>query len=135
MRNFRSFTLKSLAKLPPMTISAVVVVVVLWLTLSPKPLPDNDINWFHGIDKLAHALMFGFLTWIGSLETYQHFSSTRRNPNKIALWWCVASSGLGIAVELAQAAMNVGRSAEIGDMIADALGAIAASFIARRWMR
>ena len=43
--------------MPQFLVSGTVVAAVLYLTLAPKPLPDNDINWFKHTDKIVHAVM------------------------------------------------------------------------------
>lgn len=45
----------------PFIFSAIVLTAILWLTLSPDPLPDNDLPLFEGMDKIVHACMFGGL--------------------------------------------------------------------------
>lgn len=118
-----------LAKLPAMTVTAVTFAVILWLTLSPHPLPDNDINWFTGVDKVCHAIMFGFFAWIGASETLVHFPGMRSNRRAVVWVWAGVSAFIGVAVEFLQASMGLGRTAEYGDMLADAAGALLAALI------
>lgn len=58
-------TKQLIKRLPPFTLTAIVTAAVLYLTLVPKPLPDNDIEWFEGADKVVHAIMMLGIT--GSL--------------------------------------------------------------------
>ncbi len=48
---------KFLNSLPVGLASVVVIAAVLYLTLYPDPLPDNDVQLFPGADKVIHALM------------------------------------------------------------------------------
>ncbi len=48
--------------------TAVVVLAILWLTLAPKPLPDSDVHWFEGADKVVHGCMFGGLFFVMGLD-------------------------------------------------------------------
>lgn len=100
--------------------------VVLWLTLSPDPLPDSDMSWPEGTDKVVHGLMF--------LGVYLSvcFDITRRQcgktPGRIAgsrtrinlAGWVML---LGAVIEIVQPLS--GRACDISDFIADAVGALA----------
>lgn len=63
----KKFTRKIL-RLPPWLLTTLTVLAILWLTLAPHPLPDNDIPTFEGIDKVVHACMFGGLYFMICLD-------------------------------------------------------------------
>ncbi|MFG6424555.1 MAG: hypothetical protein K1V71_09135 [Paramuribaculum sp.] len=96
--------------------------MLLWLTLSPDPLPDNKVQLWEGADKMAHALMFGGLTAIFMSDTF------RRRPLNILILLVIFAVGIasGAAIEMLQRAMGLGRQAERADFYADALGVVAA---------
>lgn len=103
--------------------TAIVLIAVLWLTLSPNPLPDSDVELFAGADKLVHALMMGGLSAVLIIDF------RRRRPRHghvvsaaevVVLVICVT---LFAAIdEWAQGAMGLGRTADIIDFFADVIG-------------
>jgi len=101
--------------------------IILWLSLDPAP-PQPDVALF-AWDKFQHATAYGLLAllWGNFLVTYP---SCRR--------WCwpmafAGAVGFGALVEVAQGVLTVARSAEFGDLVADAVGAGAVSLAAAAW--
>ena len=85
------------------------LVAVSWLALTPKPPPRIDLGW----DKLNHMAAFIALAFAASLG-WPHSWRPR------ALWLC-ALLAYGGLIELLQRHVP-GRSAEWGDLLADAVG-------------
>jgi VanZ family protein len=86
---------------------AAAVAVVLWATLAPsRDLPSVNL-W----DKAEHALAFFGLTFLG-VWAMPHWR----------LRVAAAVLLLGIAIEIAQATMPLGRDGDIRDAVADSLG-------------
>lgn len=115
---------KELSCLPRGIFTIITLLIILWLTLAPKPLGDEPPPLFPGADKLAHGLMFGFFTAMMSLDLQ------RKTGWKYERWSTVMliatiSTLTGVAIEFIQASMGLGRSFEYADMIADAAGAYA----------
>ena len=113
---------KHAERFPAWIFTILVVAVVLWLTLAPHPLGEEQIPLFPGADKLAHALMFGLLTVVAL------FDWSRKRAWRDATWpgamlAAFLSAAFGVGVEYLQRAMQLGRGFETGDMIADAAGA------------
>lgn len=119
--------------------SAVTLTTVLWLTLAPQPLPDIDIPAIKGLDKLVHAVMMGGLT--GALMFDRRRCgrwSLRKNdaghqrlltPGVIvAICLCVAA--FSVIDEWVQGALDMGRAADIYDLVADFVGIIVAALTA-----
>ncbi len=112
--------IKPLQRLPRWLLTTLTVSAVLYLTLAPKPLPDNDIHFWEHTDKLVHALMmFG---------VYTALALDLRRPLTPRLRWLLfaAVALFGAAIELAQQSMHLGRTASIPDLAADLAGAAAA---------
>jgi VanZ family protein len=66
-------------------------------------------------DKLSHGLaFFGLTAWFAALVERRHYAFV-----------AIAMLGLGIAIELLQDWMSLGRTAEAADVYADALGVLA----------
>lgn len=107
----------------------IVAAAIAWLTLAPHPLPDNNIEWFAGADKMVHFIMFA--TLMGTVVFGLHWScpstvsktnreNRRTNAKLLAGGLCVTL--FAALDEWAQGAMQMGRSAEFKDFIADLAG-------------
>ncbi|MDE5744046.1 MAG: GNAT family N-acetyltransferase [Paramuribaculum sp.] len=116
-----------LRKSPPYIFTLVVLLSICWLTLMPKPLPDNNIQLFPGADKVAHFIIFG--AFAGALFIDIMRAGTKRHAGICAIIAAFTSSCFGIAVEFLQMAMDMGRSAEFADVVADTLGAVSSALI------
>lgn len=110
---------------PPYIFSLVILLAICWLTLVPKPLPTTDIHLFPGADKVAHFIMFGAFS--GGLFIDMMRSGKKRKAYLCAVIGAIISIALGISVEFLQNVMELGRSSETGDIVADSLGAITVS--------
>lgn len=117
-----------LQELPPWLLTGITLIAILWLTLSPRPFGSMHTPFFPGADKLAHAVMFGFLVVMMALDRARKKEFHRLSP--LFLICCALfSSGLGIAIEYLQEYLNTGREFEYLDMVADSCGAFSAAFI------
>jgi VanZ family protein len=96
--------------------SVALVGVIVYTSLAPSlALPTPD-----GFDKVEHfTAYFGLALWFTGLY-----------PR--ARYWQVVTGllALGLAVEIAQGAMRLGRSAEVLDMAANAAGVVAGLLLA-----
>ncbi len=96
---------------------AILVVAVAWLALAPAPPDALSTGW----DKLNHASAFTALC-VAALFAFPH---SRAN----VLWVAVALLAFGGAIEIAQS-FTPTRSAEWGDLLADAVGIALGALIA-----
>jgi VanZ family protein len=87
----------------------VLIAVVSYLALSPKPPPGVDLGW----DKLNHALAFTTLAFAASLG--------QPGPLRTRLVWLAGLLAFGGLIEILQLFVP-GRSAEWADLLADAVG-------------
>lgn len=122
---------KWLRRLPPWLFTAVVTAAVLWLTLAPEPLGEDNIPPLPGIDKFAHFMMFGGL----SVAVCTDWWLRHRLTLTAMLVAAVAVSLFGGGIELVQDGMGVGRGAEWVDWIADVCGAFFWGWITRAFYR
>ena len=104
--------------------SAMTVGVVLWLTLWPDPLPDNDVKWWEGTDKVVHGLMFlgVYLSVCFDLcrrEVKKGQGIVNRLTRVNLCGWIML---LGAVIELMQPLS--GRTCDLSDFIADAVGVV-----------
>ncbi len=120
-----------LAKLPIGLASGVVLAAVLYLTLYPDPLPDNDMHLFPGVDKVVHALM---MLGISGCVAFDYMRSRfgigeKTPPKSFLLCLLLATILFGGVIELLQSLMDLGRSEDMLDFIADSVGALVAFII------
>lgn len=112
-----------LSKVPRWWGTAIIYAAILWLTLSPHPLPDTPEEWlFPGADKVCHGLMFAALCAMLMLDLMR---GGKRSVLTDALLSASVGVATGILTEVMQMTMALGRSLEPGDMIADGVGAMA----------
>jgi len=112
--------------------TALVVLCILYLTLVPRPLPDNDID-IPGLDKVVHAVMFGGLAFVAVIDLARKRNRCYRRPTSRRLMLVSLSVALfGGAVEIAQEAMDMGRGGDIYDFLADVAGIVAGIFLSRK---
>lgn len=117
--------------IPPFSATLFVLIAILYLTLVPHPLPEEDMPSFPGADKVVHAVMFGGLALVALFDL--RLSMRRRLGLGVCIVVTVLSTVLGGCIELLQQAMSMGRGADWLDFLADAVGALAALILWRRW--
>lgn len=113
-------------------LTIIVTAAILWLTLAPHPVGDNEIELFPGADKIIHAIMMGGLAFTALFDFARN--GTWRNIRKITpaiaitvAFTCIIFSCID---EWGQGVMNLGRSSDPFDLIADIAGIILAATIA-----
>lgn len=110
-----------LLKIPRWTVTTVCLALIFYLTLVPKPLPDNDIQFWEHTDKIVHGIMFGGLYACAAIDIWR----LRRHPSlreSLSLALCVTA--LGGAIELLQQGMALGRGGSAADFVADICGTL-----------
>lgn len=106
--------------------------VILWITLAPDPVGDTNLELFPGSDKLIHAIMMGGLASALMFDWRRNSGNRRRAlTTKVLVVIFVATVLFSMLDELAQGAMNIGRSADPWDFVADVAGIIIAILTAR----
>ena len=112
--------------------SLIMLAVVAYLSLAPDPVPVDDFELFPGADKLAHVLLYFWAACVFILD-YAKW----RLPHHVKLENLLAFTAftivLGAVMETGQLVMRLGRSFELWDMLADALGAIGAFVFIKYW--
>lgn len=99
--------------------SSVILAAILWLTLAPHPVPDTGIHLFEGADKLVHGIMFFCLTLAVLYDIADY--SNRLSWLKVTLA-AVCVMAFGAFDEWAQETMNLGRTMDSLDFLADCIG-------------
>lgn len=113
--------------IPAWTLTAVTLGAILWLTLAPHPLGGSHNPWFEGEDKVVHAIMFGALTFAIFID--RTHGGLRRVTPGFAFITFLVSTGFGVAIEFLQRAMDMGRSFDPMDMLADGAGALIVAIV------
>ena len=101
------------------------IVLAIFMASSSKDLAAPSIDFSY--DKLAHLLVFGLLA-----------TAVLRIPRIFNLGWrgvfiAIALISLYGALDEYRHSFTAGRSVELGDWIADTLGAIIASIVYYKW--
>ncbi len=123
-------TKQLIKRLPTFTLTAIVTAAVLYLTLVPKPLPDNDIEWFEGADKVVHAIMMLGITGSLGLDYMRRYGKRElQAPALLIIVFVLATGVFGGLIEVIQGWMDLGRGEDIQDFIADCVGALAGGFL------
>ncbi len=108
-------------------------VLILFLLLTPtKTIISNDS--LLQFDKLVHLLLFGIHTIIcfWGLQKYFTLKLIKFPPILAAITYAVA---FGWLIEFLQGFMNIGRSFEAMDGVADTIGAVLAGLLALLFSR
>ncbi|MBO4944856.1 MAG: VanZ family protein [Muribaculaceae bacterium] len=99
------------------------ILLILWFTIAPDPVPEDTPELWPGADKCVHLLIMGFVTavWL-----------TDRFRRRTFSWWpsvliTFAVIAMAALIEVVQGAMGLGRSCDINDWIAGSVGAVAAA--------
>lgn len=115
-----------LMKQPPWIYSILTAALIIYLTLTPHPLPDNDIPVFVGDDLVVHAIMFGSLYIAIVFDYYRNY---QRLPHRIEWLMGAAAVVAGALVEVLQALFIDARSGDVYDFIADIAGVVIAALL------
>jgi glycopeptide antibiotics resistance protein len=99
--------------------------VIIYGTLFPAEMIVKSELW--SFDKIIHMVGFGGLTGL----IWLHMKRTGSTGRALDIWALIWGIGAGALIEILQYLMPVNRSAEWGDLLADAAGSILAVLILR----
>lgn len=99
--------------------------VIIYGTLFPAEMIVKSELW--SFDKVIHMIGFGGLTGL----IWLHLKRIGSTGWPLDIWALVWGIGAGALIELLQYLMPVNRSAEWGDLMADAVGSMLAVLILR----
>ena len=69
-------TFPKLGFIPGYQPTVIVIALILFLTLLPRPLGEEDFQLFEGADKVVHFIMFGGLTGTFMYDRLMHLGRT-----------------------------------------------------------
>lgn len=99
---------------------------VLYITLWPDPVGSDDLPLIPGLDKIIHAVMMGGLTSAILFDYRRNAGRPRRINRRFIILTALLMTVFSVADEWAQEAMNVGRSGDPLDFMADCAGILLA---------
>jgi VanZ family protein len=99
--------------------------VIIYGTLFPAEMIVKSELW--SFDKIIHMIGFGGLTAL----IWLHLKRIGSTGRPLDIWTLVWGIGAGALIEILQYLMPLNRSAEWGDLFADAAGSILAVLILR----
>lgn len=108
--------------------------IILVLTLMPaKVLPESEVlNHIPQFDKLVHAFFFLLFVILWSAALYLHRGQMY---HKRVVYFIIAGILLGIAIEFLQKDIPfIHRDFEVGDMVADAIGALIGGYLSQHYL-
>ncbi len=109
--------------LPPYITTLIILIAVCYLSLASDPIPEQKIFfYFPGSDKVIHFVMYASLTAAFCFDYYRRHSHNNKERTVLALA-LITSIILGGVIEVLQHIMHMGRSGDLSDLAADALGA------------
>jgi glycopeptide antibiotics resistance protein len=93
--------------------------VILWLSLYPFEVDAHGIKLFSNADKIIHLCMHGVMSFLLAWNI-----QPEKWTSKKALVLIFATILYGIVIEVTQELMNLGRSFDYFDIMANSLGVL-----------
>ena len=116
--------MKRLLFIPGYQLTLIVIVMILYLTLLPQPLGEEEFPLFEDADKVVHFIMFGGLT---GTFIFDRWRISKPLTPTAAIIVALCSAAFGALIEWLQYAMALGRAGnDVWDALANTLGAFTA---------
>lgn len=109
--------------LPVGLVSFIATAFVAYMSLSVNPMDVNDLPLFPGADKIAHIILYYFLTLAYIFDYSNHIYPHHIKLN-IELALCASAFVLGVLMEAGQGFLDMGRSMSFYDGIANLVGVL-----------
>lgn len=101
--------------------TALVLIVITYLSLAEDPMHAQELHLFKGADKLVHGCMYLALVVVGCFDMYR----AKLLPFRTSCVWCLVVAVVwGGLMELLQGALTMGRTADWFDFLANSCGAL-----------
>ena len=124
--------MKFFLKFPTGGPTTIVLALILYATLTPKPVEIDPEFMFPHMDKAIHFIMFFFLVWAMAFDAAKITKSTELPTLQLRLI-VAAAFVVGMLTELLQSIMEAGRTGALDDLVADVIGELVA-MITSRWI-
>lgn len=114
-------------KIPTYLPTAIVLVLLFYLTLVPQPLPPIDVPMLNA-DKVVHMVMMWGVSSVIMFD-YKRRERQRVLSLSVRFYIMLGTIVLGAFIELAQGTELIHRGCDLWDGIANAVGCVLAFFI------
>ena len=104
------------------------IFIIVLSTMPSTSFPQFEWADLLSVDKLIHALFYGFLIHLTLWGCRKAFAMTAHNFQIMAFFAFIGAVAMGIALEVIQERYCVGRIMDIGDILGNTFGAIIAWF-------
>jgi VanZ family protein len=98
------------------------LIILLLCGMNGAHFPKFDIDSFIRIDKLAHIVLFGFLSYLIAMASQKVF--TNNSSFKLIYPAFLIGTAYGILIEVLQSTIFINRTYDYLDMLANTLGCI-----------
>ena len=119
-------------KMPKGLLSIATMMLIAYLSLDSDPFDAHRIRLFEGADKVAHCIMYCFLS-LAIMMDVAKIKKSKRSDSSVLCLCAIASFAYSVAMEYLQGMMNQGRSASMGDVVANMIGVIL-GFVVMRYI-
>jgi hypothetical protein len=103
-------------------------ILIVILSLLPKSSLDvNHVKLFKGADKIVHFILYAVLMFLWLRPRI--LVNESKNTNSLIVIGCIYSISLGIILEILQNYLEIGRSFDTFDIVANILGVVFIIFI------
>ena len=119
-----------IGKLPKGLLSMLTLALIAYASLDADPFDAHRIRLFEGSDKVVHCIMYCFLSLALMVDVAKVKCVNLLNVNVMSVCSIVAFA-YSVTMEYLQGMMNQGRSASIGDVVANMIGVILGFVIMR----
>ena len=107
------------------------IISIVLLTLPGSAFPKE--NWLDKIwaDKWIHIFLFGVLVWLWCFAFFKN--TAKANLLHLFIVITICAIGYGVAMEFVQKNWVANRSFDVGDIAADAIGALSGFLVGRKY--
>jgi len=106
--------------------TALVLLIIMYATWVPHPLPDADIPAIPYLDKLIHAIMMGGFEAAMMFDWYRVSPRIRRLSARMIILFTAIAMGFAVADEVVQGMLPIGRTSDPLDIFAGWAGCVIA---------
>ena len=111
---------KFLKKLWPAIVWTAIIFIL--MTIPGSSIPSQGLFGIPNLDKVVHAIMFGTLVWLWT--GWLNSKKPDAKPLRLLTWATIGAIAYGTGMEFFQKYYVPTRSFDLGDILADSIGAV-----------